>query len=184
MKRDPRGPKIALELTHGVAPMGYVKEMKPDALYEKLAYWINQRNKHGERDGQSFEIKKYAKSMIDSIKQELRRRNLPVMKPQEGKVRCPHCAEDIERYGERYHKVYPKFSEPYLCALRCSFHGCIFVDGEWIFECQECKARTGELFGLPTPYLCKECFAALCEHQRETHQVCPSCHKILARCYC
>ena len=98
--------------------------------------------------------------------------------------RCPHCADSIARYGERYHKVYPKWNDPHNGLPRCAFHGCVLVEGEWIFECQECGERKDKLVGMPVPYLCKECFAALCEHQREAHQVCPSCHKILARCYC
>jgi len=99
---------------------------------------------------------------------------------------CPHCVDGfgVDGVEHRYHRVHPKREAPYEGLPRCEAHGCILIDGEWAFECSECKARTDKLHGLFIPYLCKECYDALIEHQRATGNVCGLCGQPRAMCCC
>jgi hypothetical protein len=104
--------------------------------------------------------------------------------PEKCDVYCPHCADYVEKYGDRYHLVYAAGWGRYIGKPRCSRHGCVYVDGEWFFVCRDCGKRVDGLYGLMIPHLCKECYDAICAEQRRLGQVCSTCRNVIAACYC
>lgn len=108
-------------------------------------------------------------------------------------VRCatPRCQEYIQRYGERYHVVYPLRWEiaPRLlpqAIARCEQCGG-YTDGQtWLHACARCGTvvTPGALVGLFVPHWCQACAALVEAEQRAAGHICRQCHKVNARCYC
>ena len=97
--------------------------------------------------------------------------------------RCPHCEADP--YFKKFEpKVYPVRQGPNEGLSRCERHGCVLVEGEWVFECRKCEKRTDKLYGLFVPFLCKECFDKAVAHQIATGNVCSMCRQPRMLCCC
>ncbi len=47
--------------------------------------------------------------------------------------RCPAC----EREGRR-ERVYTKMQAPHRGLPQCQWHGCVYIEGEWIYQCEMC----------------------------------------------
>ena len=102
---------------------------------------------------------------------------------EEHQRRCPHCERDpyFKAIGP---KIYPKRDEPYKRQPLCERHGCVLVEGEWVFKCSKCGERTDKLHGLFVPHLCKECFDKAVAHQIATGNVCNMCRQPRMLCCC
>lgn len=101
-------------------------------------------------------------------------------------LRCetPSCKTNIERYGERYHRVQAISGEDH--AAKCEMCGGKFRNGKWEHKCEKCgkEVEPGGLCGLFVPYMCRECAAKLASDERTRGAVCRRCGLPYSQCCC
>jgi DNA-directed RNA polymerase subunit RPC12/RpoP len=97
------------------------------------------------------------------------------------KVRCPHCAPFVAKWGEHCHRVYDRPG-----GALCEQCGGVQVGGQWQYVCQTCKRELepGGLRGLFVPHLCADCDAKETEHDRKRGAICRRCHETYNHCCC